>query len=176
MRLLLTGAAGHMATLAMPGLERHELRLADVRKPARLPAGASFHELGLLDAGDEDMAQLFRGIDVVVHSAYIPSAERDVYSDFPPQIDRFHAEFENVRMAQRVYRCALDAGVRRVVAVSSNHAADWYEHAQVPSGARTPSIPGTCRLPTISTAGRRQAMSCWPIRMRAGRSGAAWSS
>ncbi len=131
MRVLLTGAAGHMATLAMPGLESHELRLADVRQPARLPAGASFRELGLLDAPDEDMAQLFRGIDVVVHSAYIPSAERDVYSDFPPQIDRFHAEFENVRMAQRVYRCALDAGVRRVVVVSSNHAADWYEHAHV---------------------------------------------
>jgi hypothetical protein len=34
-------------------------------------------------------------------------------------------------MAQRVYRCAMEAGARRVVLVSSNHAADWYEHAQV---------------------------------------------
>ena len=34
-------------------------------------------------------------------------------------------------MAQRIYRDALQAGVRRVVMVSSNHAADWYEHTQV---------------------------------------------
>ncbi len=131
MILLLTGAAGHMAALARPGLEHHELRLADVRKPAWPTAVASFFELSLLDAGDDELARLFRGVEVVVHSAYFPSAERDVYSQYPPQIERFQAEFDNVRMAQRVYRCAFDAGVRRVVAVSSNHAADWYEHAQV---------------------------------------------
>ena len=34
-------------------------------------------------------------------------------------------------MANNVYRCAYDAGVRRVVVASSNHAADWYEHALV---------------------------------------------
>lgn len=131
MKVLLTGAAGHVATLALPGLQGHELRLADVREPAVLPAGARFHSISLLDAGDAEMAQLFRGMDAVVHSAYIPSGERDVYSVSPPQIERFEAEFDNIRMAQRVYRCALEAGVRRVVVVSSNHAADWYEHAQV---------------------------------------------
>jgi NAD+ dependent glucose-6-phosphate dehydrogenase len=141
MKLLVTGAAGHMATLAMPGLERHELRLTDIRKPARLPAGADFHSLSLLDAGDGDMAKLFQGVEAVVHSAYIPSAERDVYSALPPQIERFDAEFENIRMAQRVYRCALDAGVRRIVVVSSNHAADWYEHAQVHQRQREAVYP-----------------------------------
>lgn len=131
MKVLVTGAAGHMATLAMPGLASHELRLTDVRKPARLPEGAAFQSMSLPDAADADLAKLFQGVEAIVHSAYIPSAERDVYSAFPPQIDRFHAEFENIRMAQRVYRCALEAGVRRIVVVSSNHAADWYEHAQV---------------------------------------------
>ena len=39
----------------------------------------------------------------------------------------------NIRIAQRIYRRAFDAGVRRVVTVSSNHAADWYEHTQIHS-------------------------------------------
>ena len=34
-------------------------------------------------------------------------------------------------MAQNVYRAAYDAGVRRVVVASSNHAADWYEHSLI---------------------------------------------
>jgi nucleoside-diphosphate-sugar epimerase len=141
MKVLVTGAAGHVATLAMPGLAGHELRLTDVRKPARLPAGAAFHPMSLPDAADADMVQLFEGVEAVVHSAYIPSGERDVYSAFPPQIERFNAEFENIRMAQRVYRCALDAGVQRVVIVSSNHAADWYEHAQVHQRRRETVYP-----------------------------------
>jgi NAD+ dependent glucose-6-phosphate dehydrogenase len=132
MNVLVTGAAGHMATLGMPGLEgRHILRLADLRQPARVPPRAAFHALSLLDASDTEMRELFTGVDAVVHSAYIPSAERDVYSLLPPQVDRFEAELNNIRMAQRVYRCALESGVRRIVIISSNHAADWYEHAQV---------------------------------------------
>lgn len=34
-------------------------------------------------------------------------------------------------MANNVYRSAYDAGVQRVVMASSNHAANWYEHALV---------------------------------------------
>jgi NAD+ dependent glucose-6-phosphate dehydrogenase len=132
MRVLVTGAAGHVATLAMPGLhQRHTLRLTDLRTPVHIPANAAFHEMSLLEATDAQMADLFRDIEVVIHSAYVPSAERDVYSLQPPQIDRFEAEFGNIRMAQRVFRCALEAGVRRVIVVSSNHAADWYEHAEI---------------------------------------------
>lgn len=132
MKVLITGAAGHVATLTMPGLQgRHDLRLTDIRTPDRVPAGATFHEMSLLDATDGEMADLFRGVEAVIHSAYIPSGERDVYSQLPPHIDRFDAEFDNIRMAQRVYRCALESGVKRVLVVSSNHAADWYDHAEI---------------------------------------------
>src|SRR5262249_15208114 len=48
-------------------------------------------------------------------------------------------------MAQNVYRSALDAGVRRVVAASSNHAADWYEHALV--HARRRELVSPAELP-----------------------------
>jgi nucleoside-diphosphate-sugar epimerase len=131
MKLLVTGAAGHVATLALPGLAGHELRLTDARTPARMPDGASFQALDLLRASDAELAALMGGVEVVVHSAYVPSGQPEVYSVEPPQIERFDAELDNIRMAQRIYRAALDAGVRRVVAVSSNHAADWYEHYEV---------------------------------------------
>ena len=132
MNLLVTGAAGHVATLALPGLaERHALRLADLRVPASPPGGASCHAIDLLKASNADFNALFTGVEVVLHSAYVSSGKPDVYSAEPPQIDRFEAEFANIRLAQRVYRAALEAGVRRVVMVSSNHAADWYEHHEV---------------------------------------------
>lgn len=132
MNVLVTGASGHVAGLGIPGIvPDNRLRLADLRPPAEIPPGATFHETDLLWATDVELAQLFDGIDVVVHSAYIPSGQPDVYSLLPPQIERFAPEFDNIRMAQRVYRSALEAGVRRVVAVSSNHAADWYEHQEI---------------------------------------------
>ncbi|HSW21021.1 MAG TPA: NAD(P)-dependent oxidoreductase [Ramlibacter sp.] len=147
MKVLVTGAAGHVATLAMPGLEgRHSLVLTDLKEPARLDAGATFRAMSLLDASDTMLAELFRGVDAVVHSAYVPSAERDVYSVHPPHMDRFDAELANIRMAQRVYRFAIEAGVKRVVVVSSNHAADWYEHAQVHRLEREMVYPGDLPL------------------------------
>jgi nucleoside-diphosphate-sugar epimerase len=133
MKLLMTGATGHMARLALAGLKgRHELRLADLREPdGPLPEGAEFVRADLLGAGEAEFAALFEGAEVVVHSAYVRSGGVDVYATSPPHLDRFESELDNVRMAQRVYRQALESGVRRVVVVSSNHAADWYEHAQV---------------------------------------------
>lgn len=132
MKVLVTGAAGHVGTLALPGLAgRHDLRLADIKMLRVLPADARLDTIDLLQASDAELGALFKGVEVVVHSAYIPSGEVDVYSATPPQIDRFEAEFANLRVAQRVYRAALEAGVRRVVMVSSNHAADWYEHTEV---------------------------------------------
>lgn len=132
MKILVTGAAGHVASLGLPGIcSGHDLTLTDLRAPAEMPDGARFRELNLLEAADGALVELMEGAEIVVHSAYIPSGQADVYSSMPPQIDRFEAEFGNIRMAQRIYRSAFEAGVRRVVVISSNHAADWYEHALV---------------------------------------------
>lgn len=142
MKILVTGAAGHVATLAMPGIaEGHSLRLTDIRRPEHLPAGAEFVKADLLEADDETLKSLLEGIETVVHSSYIPSGDRDVYSLLPPQIDRFNAEMKNIVTAQRIYRGAYDAGVRRVVIVSSNHAADWYEHAEIHERLREMVFP-----------------------------------
>ena len=40
---------------------------------------------------------------------------------------RFRAELANVAMAYNVFQTAREEGVRRVVMISSNHAADYYE-------------------------------------------------
>jgi nucleoside-diphosphate-sugar epimerase len=121
-----------VATLGFAGLEgNHELRLVDQKVPRSLPPRATFQRANLLECSEEVLSALFHQIDVVVHCAYVPSGESDVYSALPPQLSRFEAEFSNIRMAQLVYRHALTSGVRRVVMVSSNHAADWYEHNQV---------------------------------------------
>lgn len=142
MKILVTGAAGHVAKLAMPGIvDGNSLRLTDIRQPEQRPSGAEFIEADLLQADAATLKSLFADVIVVVHAAYIPSGERDVYSLLPPQIDRFEAELKNVIAAQRVYRSAYDAGVRRVVIVSSNHAADWYEHAEIHARLRDMVFP-----------------------------------
>ena len=123
--VLLTGACGYVASqLREEFRDRYELRMIDVRSTDR--DGAEIPGVEIVDLIDSDRskyAHLFEGADAVVHLGYRrPSA---------PEIDRFDTECDNVRMANNVYRAAFDAGARRVVMASSNHAADWYEHALI---------------------------------------------
>ena len=75
----------------------------------------------LLDSDRSRYAHHFEGVDVVVHLAYIRRRGEP--------IDQYESQRENVDMAYNVFRAAYDAGVERVVAASSNHAANWYEPA-----------------------------------------------
>ena len=123
--VLLTGASGYIASqLREEFRDRYELRMIDVRSQDR--DGAEIPGVEIVDLIDPDRskyAHLFEGADAVVHLGYKrPGA---------PEIDRFDTECDNVRMANNVYRAAFDAGARRVVMASSNHAADWYEHALI---------------------------------------------
>ena len=47
------------------------------------------------------------------------------------EINAFELENSNVIMANKIYRVAHEANIKRVVTASSNHAADWYEHYEV---------------------------------------------
>jgi nucleoside-diphosphate-sugar epimerase len=67
----------------------------------------------------------------VIHLGYRPAGDRGTWGADVSELERFDAEHDNVRLAQHVYRASQEAGVRRVVMASSNHAADWYEHALV---------------------------------------------
>jgi nucleoside-diphosphate-sugar epimerase len=131
-RVLVTGASGEIASQILPELaRRHEVVLLDVRPTDR--QGRPVPDVRLADLADPDRSQYqrhFESVDVVVHLGYQHPGSADWGADLPP-VERFEGELTNVRMAQNVYRCALDAGVRRVVMASSNHAADWYEQALI---------------------------------------------
>lgn len=121
-KVLLTGAAGYVAAQLLPSFsQRYDLTLADVAGTNRdggEVAGVQICDLTGSDRGR--YADLFAGQDAVVHLAN--RRRRGV------PLDDFHDERANVEMAYNVFRSAYDAGVRRVVMASSNHAADWYEH------------------------------------------------
>ena len=63
----------------------------------------------------------FSGADAVVHCAYyrIHDQGDDVY---------FASELENLQLTYNVYQVAWEERVRRMVAASTNHAADFYEN------------------------------------------------
>ena len=127
-RVLVTGAAGYVAGQMLPRLaERYELVLLDVTgEDLRGSPVAGIETVDLTDPDRTRYARYFEGIDAVVHLAYKRRRGED--------IDHFYDEKLNVEMAYNVLRAAYDAGVPRVVAASSNHAADWYEHALIRSG------------------------------------------
>jgi nucleoside-diphosphate-sugar epimerase len=122
-RVVLTGAAGTIASLLLPALrERYDLLPLDIRATNR--AGEPIPGLAIADLTDPDRNAYrahFAGADAIIHLGFVSSL-----GDPDPEAC-FRAELSNVAMAYNVYRTAWEEGVRRVVMASSNHAADYYE-------------------------------------------------
>jgi len=133
LKVLITGASGYIAAQMLKTYrDRYDLTLIDAMDTDA--NGNSVEGIEIVDLIDTDRSRYqhhFDGQDAVIHLAYKRSSPGGVYGDAVPQIDRFATELENVQMANNVYRCAYDGGVRRIVVASSNHAADWYEHALI---------------------------------------------
>jgi hypothetical protein len=121
--VLLTGATGYIAGQLLPAFrERYDLRLIDLRDAdgsGRRIEGVEV--IDLLSADETALVPLFSGVDVVVHCGHSRPDGEDPRS-------RYEGERRNLDMMQRVYQLALDHGVRRVVAASTNQAAKWYEN------------------------------------------------
>lgn len=123
--VLVTGAAGYIASYLLPSLrERYQLRLVDNRSTDGLGRPVE----GLIVRDLADLSQLnryrdlFTGVDAVIHLAFLrPSG--------PSQHERYLAERGNIDLAYIIYQLSLEEGADRVVVASSNHAADFYEHA-----------------------------------------------
>ena len=141
-RVVITGAAGYIAGLMLPGLrKRYDLTLLDVRSVDREGGQVEGVVTADLTSRNRDAYRAhFTGADALVHAAFVRPEERAETptagrSAFPGGGDsiasqseaRFRAEFANVEMAYNVYQTAREEGVRRVVMISSNHAADYYE-------------------------------------------------
>jgi hypothetical protein len=124
-RVLVTGATGYIASQLLPVFrERYELVLLDVRAIDGAGQAVRGVEIANLLAEDvQPLGRYFDGVDAVVHLGYYRPQGGQVSGTNKAYLD----ERPNVDMAERVYRLALDHGVRRVVVASSNHAADWYE-------------------------------------------------
>jgi hypothetical protein len=122
-KVLITGAAGYIASLVLPALrERYDLTLLDVRGVDRNGAPVAGVQLcDLLETDRDRYRHHFGGVDAVVHLGFTRAQDE---TD-PDQ--RFAAEHANVRLAYNVYQVSWEEGVRRVVVASSNHAADYYE-------------------------------------------------
>lgn len=122
LRVLVTGAAGYIASQLLPSFrELYDLVLLDVRNTDR--QGRVIPDIILADLTDPDLDRYrahFRGVEVVVHLAYVHRG--------PDPRRHYYDERTNIDMAYHVYQVSLEEGVRRVVVASSNHAADWYEH------------------------------------------------
>src|SRR5690348_8175590 len=120
-RVLVTGATGYIASQLLPLFrQRYELVLLDVRTTDG--AGQPVAGVEIADFLAEDAAPLgryFDGVDAVVHLGYWRPPGKTVTGEDKSYLE----ERPNVDMAERVYRFALDHGVRRVVVASSNHAA-----------------------------------------------------
>ncbi len=119
-RVVITGAAGYIAGRSLPALrERYDLGLLDVRKTDR--SGNKVEgiiQADLLNRDRDGYRKHFRGADAVIHCGFTRAKEPE---------DQYWAESDNVAMAYNVYQTCLEENVRRVVVISSNHAADYYE-------------------------------------------------
>ena len=143
-RVLVTGATGYIASQLLPVFrKRYDLVLLDVRTTdaAGQPVpGAQIADFLAEDVSD--LARHFDGVDSVVHLGYWRPPGKSVTGADKSYLE----ERPNVDMAERVYRLALDHGVRRVVVASSNHAADWWErlmHARRVNGIGPEDLPRT---------------------------------
>ena len=118
-RVLLTGATGTVAGQLLPALrEAYDLRLVDVRDTDRDGNRVEGVEpVDLLAVDDAELHALLGGVDTVVHCGYVRPSGEPTYAE----------ERRNVDMTQRVLEASRTAGVRRVVAASTNQASRWYE-------------------------------------------------
>ncbi|MCY3779209.1 MAG: NAD(P)-dependent oxidoreductase [Chloroflexi bacterium] len=122
-KVVLTGASGTIAGDLLPALrERYDLTLLDTRttnKDGDEVEGVRI--VNLLDKDRDAYRGHFSGADAVVHCAYYRVQDQgdDAY---------FSSELENLQLAYNVYQVAWEERVRRLVAASTNHAADFYEN------------------------------------------------
>ncbi|MAS35679.1 MAG: NAD-dependent dehydratase [Anaerolineaceae bacterium] len=122
-KVVVTGAASRIAGLILQDLrERYDLVLLDVRTTN--DTDETVEGVQIVDLLNKDRTAYrahFRGADTVIHFGFVRTQDKDHIDQY------FHNEMQNVQMAYNVYQAAWEENVRRVVMVSSNHAADYYE-------------------------------------------------
>ncbi len=133
-KIVVTGATGYIASRLLPGLQgQYDLTLLDQRPTTA--TGEVVAGVQVADLLRDDLDRLrpyFAGQDSVIHLAFnkepkAPPTAGQIEARQAAQ-NSYEAERANIDLAYRVFLLAQEAGVRRVIVASSNHAADWYEH------------------------------------------------
>ncbi|MDP4099270.1 NAD(P)-dependent oxidoreductase [Paenibacillus sp. P96] len=113
-KVLITGAAGKVGGCLVDGLRvngRYDVIAADLR-------GDAERGITMLDVTDAArLKELTRGVDTVVHCAWMKDEEDFLGKVLPV----------NVTGAYHLYEAARLNGVRRIVFASSNHATGYYK-------------------------------------------------
>lgn len=148
-KVVVVGAVGFLAGRVLPAFrERYDLVLLDVYQTNR--AGEEVDGVVIADLVEPNRdvyREYFRGADVVVHCGAAraarsetaptkkddkPAGKSDMRFQGRPMSRGgdvgFDIQMQNIQMMYNIYQTCVEAGVKRVVALSSNHAADYYEH------------------------------------------------
>jgi uronate dehydrogenase len=113
-RVLITGAAGLIGRVLRAGLVgQYELRLADIAPQE--PAGEHEEIVSADITRHEQLRDIMQGVDTVVHLAGIP--DEDTWQKIRDM---------NIDGCYNVFEAAREAGVKRVVFASSNHAVGFH--------------------------------------------------
>lgn len=122
-KVVRTGASGTIAGVLLPALrERYDLTLLDTRATDKHGVEVDGVQIAdLLDKDRDRYRQHFAGADAVLHCAYYRLQDQGVDA-------YFSSELENLQLTYNVYQVAWEESVRRLVAASTNHAADLYEN------------------------------------------------
>jgi len=128
-KVVATGASGYVVQRMWGELtDRYDVVGLDARTSTRDGAEVPGIVACDLTGADRDAyREHFRGADAVIHSAFVSAEGLDATTWSTNSEPKFRAELRNVELAWNVYQTALEEGVRRVVTMSSNHAADFYE-------------------------------------------------
>jgi len=118
-RLLITGAAGRVATVTLPHLQgiARAVVLSDLHPPQDIPKGAEFIPCDLADA--EAVMALVDGCDGVLHLGGI--SEEDSFDRILPA---------NIVGVYNLYEAARRSAQPRILFASSNHAIGYYTQDQ----------------------------------------------
>jgi len=111
MKIVITGATGNVGTSLLEALAT-DARVDEIVGVARRKPAIAFTKTRFVaaDVGEHDLTPHFRGADAVVHLAWIIQPGRD---------ERL-LEHVNIGGSGRVFRAALDAGVRTIIHASSS--------------------------------------------------------